>query len=324
MVDYNLSELNKLARDINYNRDSLEKVLRLSELLKLFNDHKELKSMYILKGGTAINLCIFDFPRLSVDIDLNFNYECSKEEMLELREKHRKIISAHVALEGYSVDSRSRFTFTLDSYLLKYVNATGRPDNIKIEINYSNRVQILKPVKYSLKPSVIDNEEILTLSKIELYGSKVAALIGRTTARDLFDVYQMIESKIINESEMILLKKCSIFYLITSNDYQSIKQLLSKFDMNLNGIDFNHMRKNLIPMLKVGSQIDVEEYKRTVKEFIEHLFELDENEKEFVVLFNKGVYSPKLLFDWRISNRISNHPMALWKVQMYSKINEKQ
>lgn len=78
MKTYNLRDLNKLAEEVSFNRDTLEKVLRLAELLKLFNSHEEIKGEYILKGGTAINLCLFDFPRLSVDIDMNFNHESTR------------------------------------------------------------------------------------------------------------------------------------------------------------------------------------------------------------------------------------------------------
>ncbi len=49
---------------------------------------------------------------------MNFNANSSKEEMLEMRELQRKLISAFVALDGYTIDSKSRFTFALDSYLL--------------------------------------------------------------------------------------------------------------------------------------------------------------------------------------------------------------
>jgi len=92
MRSYNLRELTEIARSRKFNRDTLEKILRLAELLKLFNENKILKEKYVLKGGTAINLCLFDFPRLSVDIDMNFNFNCSKEEMLEMRKIHREII----------------------------------------------------------------------------------------------------------------------------------------------------------------------------------------------------------------------------------------
>ena len=119
MKTYNLIELNKMSKDLNFNRDSLEKVLRLAEV-NFFNEHTELKGKYILKGGTAINLCLFDFPRLSVDIDLDFNINLKKDDLAEARNLHQKIIRDNVAVNRYQVSSKSRFTYTLDSYLLQY------------------------------------------------------------------------------------------------------------------------------------------------------------------------------------------------------------
>ena len=44
-----------------------------------------LSSCLALKGGTAINLTIFNLPRLSVDIDLDFSENINRDEMLEKR-----------------------------------------------------------------------------------------------------------------------------------------------------------------------------------------------------------------------------------------------
>jgi predicted nucleotidyltransferase component of viral defense system len=314
MFNYTLQELNVLANKHNFNRDKLEKVLRLVDLLRIFNEEEELKGKYILKGGTAINLCLFDFPRLSVDIDMNFNLECTKEEMIEIRDKHKKMINAFVELEGYTVSDRSRYTFTLDSYLLKYVNSIGNPDNIKLELNYSNRIQIYEPVNYRISSKIANRLDILGLDKVELYGSKIAALIGRTTARDIFDVYKMISNEMITEEELNRLRKCSVFYLMTSNDFQSIKELLNIFDQNIDNITFNNIRRNLIPMLQVGSQLDLDLVKNTIKDYIEKLLKLNIEEIQFVDSFIEGKYHPEYLFNSDIATRINNHPMALWKV----------
>jgi predicted nucleotidyltransferase component of viral defense system len=315
MRSYNIRDLTNIAQYNKFNRDTLEKVLRLSELLKLFNENEELKGKYVLKGGTAINLCLFDFPRLSVDIDMNFNSNSSKEEMLEMRELHRKLISAFVALDGYTIDPKSRFTFTLDSYLLKYTNAAGSRDNIKIELNYSSRIQILEPVNYKLSSKVIDNESILALNKVELYGSKIAALIGRTTARDVFDVFQLIKNQILQGNEIDLLKKCSIFYLLTSNEFQPIGDLLNQFKKNMENLSFTAIKRNLIPLLHVGERIDTDAFKQTVSQFIETLFELTETEQKYIDSFNAGEFNPELLFDKAIADRLKEHPMALWKMK---------
>ncbi len=314
MRSYNLRDLTKIAQYNKFNRDTLEKVFRLSELLKLFNENEELKGKYVLKGGTAINLCLFDFPRLSVDIDMNFNFNSSKEEMLEMRELHRKLISAFVALDGYTIDPKSRFTFTLDSYLLKYTNAAGSRDNLKIELNYSNRVQILEPVNYKLNSKIIDNESIFALNKFELYGSKIAALIGRTTARDIFDVFQLINKQILLDSELDMLKKCSIFYLLASNEFQPLGDLLNQFKKNMENLSFSAIKRNLIPLLHVGEGIDTNAFKQTVSQFIETLFKLTETEQKYIDSFNAGEFNPELLFDKAIADRLKEHPMALWKM----------
>jgi predicted nucleotidyltransferase component of viral defense system len=315
MRSYNIRDLTNIAQYNKFNRDTLEKVLRLSELLKLFNENEELKGKYVLNGGTAINLCLFDFPRLSVDIDMNFNSNSSKEEMLGMRELHRKLISAFVALDGYTIDPKSRFTFTLDSYLLKYTNAAGSRDNIKIELNYSNRIQILEPVNYKLSSKIIDNESILALNKVELYGSKIAALIGRTTARDVFDVFQLVNNQILLDNELDILKKCSIFYLLMSNEFQPFGDLLNQFKKNMENLSFSAIKRNLIPLLHVGEIIDTDAFKQTVSQFIETLFELTETEQKYIDSFNAGEFNPELLFDKAIANRLKEHPMALWKMK---------
>lgn len=157
MRTYSLLELNKMSKELNFNRDSLEKVLKLIEVLKLFNEYKELKGKYVLKGGTAINLCLFDFPRLSVDIDLDFNLNLNKDDLEETRKLHQKTIRENVAINGYQISAKSRFTYTLDSYLLLYTNSIGSIDYIKVEINYSNRVHILTPKQYKVSSKVIED-----------------------------------------------------------------------------------------------------------------------------------------------------------------------
>jgi len=51
--------------------ETLEKVVRLGELLGLIFQHPYLRSQVLLKGGTALNLMLETPRRLSVDIDLN-------------------------------------------------------------------------------------------------------------------------------------------------------------------------------------------------------------------------------------------------------------
>ncbi|MGI6744091.1 MAG: nucleotidyl transferase AbiEii/AbiGii toxin family protein [Eubacteriales bacterium] len=51
-------------------------------------------------GGTAINLLFFNMPRLSVDIDLDYCFNLSRDEMLVQRNKIGEQISKYYDLAG--------------------------------------------------------------------------------------------------------------------------------------------------------------------------------------------------------------------------------
>ena len=70
MPQYNRRELDERAREFGFNRDTFEKVLRLKTILEFLNTEEYMREHLLLKGGTAINLTVFNLPRLSVDIDI--------------------------------------------------------------------------------------------------------------------------------------------------------------------------------------------------------------------------------------------------------------
>lgn len=82
MTKYNKADIGRAAAQYGYVRDTFEKVLRLKEILKYFNTQEYLATHLILKGGTAINLTVFNLPRLSVDIDMDYTPNDSRDNML--------------------------------------------------------------------------------------------------------------------------------------------------------------------------------------------------------------------------------------------------
>lgn len=73
MPRYDRFELDRIAREQGFVRDTFEKVLRLKQILGYLYQHEFLRDHLLLKGGTAINLTVFQLPRLSVDIDLDLH-----------------------------------------------------------------------------------------------------------------------------------------------------------------------------------------------------------------------------------------------------------
>ncbi len=57
------------AAEAGFSPEAYEKVARLLDLLAGLNSHPYVRGRLALKGGTALNLFVFDVPRLSVDID---------------------------------------------------------------------------------------------------------------------------------------------------------------------------------------------------------------------------------------------------------------
>lgn len=94
--------LGRMAKDMGFVRDTLEKVYRLADVLKFMEEDELLSKSIALKGGTAINLTIFDLPRLSVDIDLDYCKSIEREEMLADREAITDRINKYMMANGYA------------------------------------------------------------------------------------------------------------------------------------------------------------------------------------------------------------------------------
>ncbi len=72
MPDYDRITIGRQAKELGFVRDTFEKVCQLIDILRFIENDTLLFNCLALKGGTAVNLTIFDLPRLSVDIDLDF------------------------------------------------------------------------------------------------------------------------------------------------------------------------------------------------------------------------------------------------------------
>ena len=213
MSSYDIIYMGKKAKELGFIRDTLEKVYRLADILDYFNANPLLKESLALKGGTAINLTVFNLPRLSVDIDLDYLISGSREEMLKNREVINAVIERFMISQGYSKSPKTKNPHTLDSWVYEYVSAAGNKDNIKIEINYSLRAHVLPTEE---RPIITEHfssaYEVKSLAVIEIFGAKLNALLSRAAARDLFDVGNMIKYGLFDESEQDMLRKCVVFY----------------------------------------------------------------------------------------------------------------
>lgn len=315
MYKYDKGYFDKRASETGFIRDNIEKVYRLGDVLEYLNRNPLHRDRLALKGGTAINLLIFDMPRLSVDIDLDFCLNVDREEMLEQRSHINRDLLTYLQTQGYLLrPEKGKSPHSLDSWVFEYVNSAGNKDNIKIEINYSMRAHIFPIAEMAIRTDLIDRDFMVrSLTQLELFGSKINALIGRTAARDLYDVDNMIKREVFLQSEWQLLRKCILFYYTVGGSKAFSTEI------NYGGIGklkWMHIKQTLIPMLRRSEQFNLDESKIRVIEFLQTILTLDDNEREYLERFEKKEFIPELLFsEPAIVDRIREHPMAIWKMR---------
>lgn len=110
MPQYNRRELDVKASEYGFNRDTFEKVIRLRTILDFINSQEYMRKHLLLKGGTAINLTVFNIPRLSVDIDLDFIPNLTREETINEREQLTELLKGYMSEQGYTLSDASSFT----------------------------------------------------------------------------------------------------------------------------------------------------------------------------------------------------------------------
>ena len=111
MTFFDKNNLAALSSETGFLRDNLEKVLRLVEGLGFIDRNPSLATRLALKGGTAINLTVFQMPRLSVDIDLDYCNDCDRDEMMTDREAINSLLHAYMGSQGYVAGSGSKSPF---------------------------------------------------------------------------------------------------------------------------------------------------------------------------------------------------------------------
>ena len=310
MPQFNRRELDVRARKYGFNRDTFEKVIRLRMILEFMNTQASMREHLLLKGGTAINLTVFNLPRLSVDIDLDFVPNLMRDETAKERERLTEILKGYMSAQGYFLSEASRFSHSLDAFHYNYVNAAGNRDMIKIEINYSLRTHVFPSEdRVFVTDAFGEPIKVRTVAAMEIFAAKTNALLSRAAARDLYDFCNMKDMRLFSEEEDMF-RKCIIFYATIS-----AKEVNKTFDTSaIDSLVFSKIKSDLFPVLAVRDKFDLEGKKQQAKEYIASLMKPTEAENDYMERFIAKEYKPELLFDdAEIVERLRNHPMALWK-----------
>jgi predicted nucleotidyltransferase component of viral defense system len=238
------NELLEAATTVGFRPEILEKVWHLMSILDEINRHPFLKERLALKGGTALNLFMFNLPRLSVDIDLNYIGAIDKELMLSERPQVEKSLEAIFHHESLTV-RRIPQKHAGGKWQLKYPSVLVGNGNLEVDVNFMFRIPLGEVVKKcSHRIGAQQTQEVSVLDIHELGAGKLAALFARQASRDLFDSCELLTRQSV-DTELLRLF-AMVYGAMGSKDWRTI---------NIADIDFKkeEMQKQLIPVLPQNS-----------------------------------------------------------------------
>lgn len=316
-MNYSKQYISKVVQETGYLANNLEKVIRLLDVLDFIFSKSSFKDALSLKGGTAINLVYTDLRRLSVDIDLDYHRFLEKERVIEDRESILRELDDYMESEGYVVSDKSRGSVILASRMYSYKSAFGNNDNIKVEINFIDRVSVCD-VKTTIIEFFGKQASVILPTKEEVYAMKIAALIDRSKPRDLYDVDYFFNN-IFGDVDKSILRKMVTFYLSLDGIFDVNNSLYD----GIRSISKSSVKRELMPVLKKDEKFILEDAQNRVIELLSDLLSLSENELSYLKSFSKGDFNPTLLFDKETAERVANHPMAKWRALNIEKAKNK-
>lgn len=310
---FSTDEIRQHAAMLGFRADSLEKVCRLLSLLEALRSHPFLRPRVALKGGTALNLFLFDVPRLSVDIDLNYVGSGERQVMLDEKPKIDQAIQAVCSREGLAI-KRMPTEHAGGKWRLSFTNASGAPDKLEVDLNFMLRVP-LWPVMMVDSRSFgrWSARQIAVLDRHELAAGKLAALCSRRASRDLFDAVELLRRADLDRTKLRL--AFVVYGGMNRKDWRTLRVE----DIDAAPTDFE---RELVPMLRADlapprAEIPkwTERLVRDCRELMAALLPLRSSEIAFLDHLNdQGEIVPELLTDdMGLQAIIRDHPGLQWK-----------
>lgn len=307
------ADLQQEAEATGFRSEALEKVLRLLELLEGFRSHPFLKSRVALKGGTALNLFVFEVPRLSVDIDINYIGAAERDAMRAERPKVEQAIKAVCGRAGVQI-KRVPGEHAGGKWRLSYTSAYGRPGALEVDVNFLLRTPLWPTVTADSKRiGAFGITEVPMLEVHELAAGKLAALFGRAASRDLFDVRELLTATTFDPERLRL--GFVVYGGINRRDWRTV----TLDDVQ---VDPREVDQQLVPLLHAGvapARADLVAWSERLagecRERLSALLPLRAAEMEFLGHLNdQGEIVPELLTaEPEMQRLIRGHPGLRWK-----------
>ena len=305
--------ISRISESTGFREEILEKVIHLLNILDVLNAHPYLKGKLVLKGGTALNLFIFNIPRLSVDIDLNYVGSQDRESMLEDRPKIEQAMQNVFSRAGFTT-RRIPTEHAGGKWILNYQSHYRQTGVLEVDLNFMLR-QPLSEVHTINSHQLGDHKasNIPVLDIHELAAGKLVALLDRNASRDLYDAHALLGSGKLNSRT---LRPVFVAYVgMNRNEFREVTPDVVNFETR-------DLENQLVPVLSTAEVQKIEDMAEwaedlssTCREKLDIVLPFSGDEMEFLnALQDHGEIRPELLTDdTDLQAKIFNHPMLKWK-----------
>ena len=184
--------LQDIAAERQLQPATVERVIRLIDILGAFGADTLIGPRIALKGGPALDVFHSNLDRLSVDIDVNYVGAIEKERMDADRPGLEDRIQRLMESKGYAA-RREPSEHAGGKWIYRYASALGGAGTIEIDINYLFRGPLYgvdRMPSAAIGSYRATNVPVLDIH--EIVAGKMVALITRRAARDLFDAHRII------------------------------------------------------------------------------------------------------------------------------------
>lgn len=296
---------------------TVDKVERLLEVLAALREDPLLGPVFVLHGGTALNVFAEDLPRLSVDLDLMYVGQVGVAEMQVQRPQVDARMRAVLNKLGYVVRGTND-EHSGQTYRLRYGD-----EYVKIDVSYLARVALLEPIECSC-PICSPAVSFPVLDRRELLAGKVKALMERVASRDLYDLARLAATapRALDDP----LTRALVLRAISSADsfplWRDPVAALSRFERPT-----SELVESLRLVVAVDDQPDFAAMRERVAEFLAPLRRLGAHEAEYVRLLDEeSAYHPELLLAaWPdVLLRADADPVMKWKVHNLRKRSQSE
>lgn len=286
----------------------LETVFRLARLLGEID--AGVGDELCLRGGTALNLLHLDVPRLSVDIDVDFVGSADAEQAQQRRPELLAELVSLARRAGYDA-VEERASYAMAHLRLPYSDIDGRPAQLKLDVNFLDRVPLLPPERLPVRHPFGDDlpeAAMQTLAVRELAAAKTIALARRGLARDLFDVAMLADLGGVDDG---LLRTAIV---VRGAGYPRPSPL----DYSVQAADAVRAvrwRSEVLPLVRRPVPFTLELARERAAGFLRRATDFDEGQRAFLQRLDVGRLEPERLERDELRVRVEQNPALQWRLR---------